>query len=85
MTNEQFRSWKEHMYFTFETVAASLGLSLRTVKAYAADARIPMVVELACCELWRRQNEKRGERNLREHNFAVILNTALGQVPNDLR
>jgi hypothetical protein len=81
MTNEEFRNWKEHMCFTFPTVAEALGIGVSTAKAYAAGLTVPLNIELACCELWRRQNEKPEQRKLREHNFQLVQATTWGRAP----
>ena len=61
MTNEEFNAWRQRLGLTYAAAAEALGTSERSVYNYARDGEpqfiIPRYIELACCELERRDHE----------------------------
>jgi DNA-binding XRE family transcriptional regulator len=58
MTNAEFKAWQSRLHLTRVQAGEALGVSERAIYNYSADREIPRYIELACCELERRWNER---------------------------
>ena len=59
MTSDDLKGWRKRLGFTWNRAREELGISDRTIYNYARGAfPIPKAIELACCELERRHNER---------------------------
>jgi hypothetical protein len=69
MTADEFRSTLDRLGLTQAGAAELLDRGIRTIEGYAAGRPIPLVVELALCELQRRLQGKKKPRRREGDGF----------------